>query len=84
MTGGQAAVCRESSVAKASGPGHGVRVWGSKGKGAALPLASGALDDERSAVGQSACLRSFPTVPTMLQRCQGGSSDERIYSAACA
>lgn len=60
------------------------RVWGSKGKGAAQPPASGPLDDERSAVGQSACLRSFPTVSSMLQRRWGGSSNERIYSAACA
>jgi hypothetical protein len=51
-----------------------VRVWGSRGKGIALPLASGALDDERSGVGQSACLRSFSTAVFVLQdRMEAGS-----------
>lgn len=44
-----------------------VRVWGSRGKGGALPLASGALDEERSGVGQSACLRSFSTADFVRQ-----------------
>lgn len=47
--------------------GRGAVVWGSRGKGGAQPLASGALDDERSGVGQSACLRSFSTADFVLQ-----------------
>lgn len=47
------------------------RVWGSRGKGAALPLASGALDDERSDVGQGACLRSSVPTPQIAQQMKG-------------
>lgn len=53
--------------AEAPGRSAVVRVWGSRGKGRAQPLASGALDDERSGVGQSACLRSFSTADFVLQ-----------------
>lgn len=67
MTGGQPVVDGQYPGAEARGCSALCRVWGSRGKGGAQPLASGALDDERSGVGQSACLRSFPTAVFVLQ-----------------
>ncbi|KQN88988.1 hypothetical protein ASE96_05010 [Arthrobacter sp. Leaf69] len=67
MTGGQVVVGGQYLGAEAPGCGAVVRVWGSRGKGGAQPLASGALDEERSGVGQSACLRSFSTAEFVLQ-----------------
>lgn len=67
MIGGELVVCGQYLGAQAPGCGVVVRVWGSRGKGIALLLASGALDDERSGVGQSACLRSFSTAVFVLQ-----------------
>lgn len=61
MTDRQLVVGSQYPGADAPGYWAVVRDWGSRGKGGALPLASGSLDDERSGVGQSACLRSFPT-----------------------
>lgn len=61
MIDGQLVVGDQHPDADAPGCSAVVRDWGSRGKGGALPLASGALEDERSGVGQSACLRSFPT-----------------------
>lgn len=53
----------------ASAPGRfaAPRVWGSKGKGPALPLASGMMTDERSAVRQNACLPVLETVTSSAQ-----------------
>lgn len=67
MTVGQLVVGGQRPGAGASGRCSVVRVWGSRGKGGAQPLASGALNDERSGVGQSACLRSFSTADFVLQ-----------------
>lgn len=67
MTGGQLVVTGRYLGAQAPGCTAVVQVWGSRGKGGAQPLASGALDDERSGVGQSACLRSFSTAVFVLQ-----------------
>lgn len=70
MTGGRRATFAPRAGAEEAGRRSALRVWGSRGKGAALPLASGALDDERSAVGQGACLRCFPTADPVFQRCK--------------
>lgn len=67
MTGGQRVAGGQYLGAQAPGCGAVVRVWGSRGKGGAQPLASGALDEERSGVGQGACLRSFSTAVFVLQ-----------------
>jgi hypothetical protein len=67
VTVGQPVAGRQCLGAGAPGRGAVVRVWGSRGKGVALPLGSGALDGERSGVGQSACLPSFPTAVFVLQ-----------------
>ena len=67
MTGRQLVVGGQYLGAEAPGCSAVVRVWGSWGKGGAQPHASGALDDERSGVGQSACLRSFSTASFVLQ-----------------
>jgi hypothetical protein len=67
VTGGQLVVDGQYLGADAPRYSSVVRVWGSRGKGGAQPLASGALDDQRSGVGQSACLRSFSTVVFLLQ-----------------
>lgn len=67
MTGGQPVVDGQYLGAEAPGCSALVRVWGSRGKGGPQPLASGALDDQRSGVGQSACLRSFSTADFVLQ-----------------
>lgn len=67
MTGGQLVLGGQYLGAEAPGCSAVVRVWGSRGKGGAQPLASGELDDERSGVGQSACLRSFSTADFVLQ-----------------
>lgn len=58
----------EGSGAPAPGHGTAIRVWGSRGKGEAQPLASGTLDDERSGVGQGACLRWLSTGHRMLKQ----------------
>jgi hypothetical protein len=74
MTGGQRVAGGQDLGAEAPGYGAVVRVWGWRGKGGALPLASGALDEERSGVGQSACLPSFSTAVFVLQgRVEAGS-----------
>lgn len=67
MTGGQHVVAGGYLGAQAPGCSAVAQVWGSRGKGGAQPLASGALDDKRSGVGQSACLRSFSTADFVLQ-----------------
>jgi hypothetical protein len=67
VTVGKRVAGRQCPGAEAPGCGAVVRVWGSRGKGGVLPLASGALDDERSGVGQCACLPSFSTAVFVLQ-----------------
>ena len=56
----------------ASAPGHGAepRVWGSKGKGKALPLASDREADKRSGVGRMVCLPSLDPTHSSAATCE--------------
>jgi hypothetical protein len=63
MIGGQHVAHGGCSGAAAFRRPVALRVWGSKGKGAALPLASDREEGERSDVRQPVCLPSVVPAP---------------------